>query len=344
MKNPRVINVHEHPIVIGLINDDDYINITQLAAAANHDDDGAAQVVINWIRTRSTMDFLAGWEQLEGDGSFDIDAYQAFAAESSRPSFTMSPLKWVDNTKAIGIYVKRGRGGGVFAHKDIALEFCTWLDPIFKLLVLKEFQRLKEEEGRRLSQDWNLKRTLAKVNYRIHTDAIRDIIIANLPSNRDTDKDRFIYSNEADLINKVIFGMTSAQWRAKNPNVPVKDNIRDYASMEQLTVLSNMEVINASLIEDGHTDHKARFEYLARKAASQLISLSGTAAAKKLRNSIKPLDSETALPDTGPKVLPAADQPQPAKQLPKLPSLSDLKKLLEDNPDPSATEEPGTPQ
>jgi len=328
MKNPRTISIQDHPIVIGIINENDYINITQLAAAANDDDDGAAQIVSNWLRTRSTMDFLAAWEGLEGDGNFQLDVYKEYAADSSKPSFTMSPQKWVDNTRAIGINVKRGRGGGIYAHKDIALEFCTWLDPIFKLLVLKEFQRLKEEEGRRLSQDWSLKRKLAKINYRIHTDAIRDIIIANLPSSRPKSRDGLIYASEADLINKVIFGMTAAEWRAKNPTAPTKDNIRDYASMEQLTVLSNMEVLNASLIEDGHTNQSDRLAYLAPKAVSQLISLSGTKAANKLREAVKPLDIASK------KETDEQDARDITKQLPaaikKLPSLSDLKNLLDE--------------
>ncbi|RZK31272.1 MAG: KilA-N domain-containing protein [Hymenobacter sp.] len=208
MKNERVITVKDHHVQIYQARDSDYLNLVHLASAYTDDEDNAAQTVSNWIRTRNTMDFLAEWEKLYSDGQFQEAVYEQHAADSSKGTFSMSAQKWVDTTQAVGIVVRRGRTGGIYAHEDIALEFSTWLNPLFKLYVVKEFQRLKQEEGLRNSQDWQLKRMLSKANYRLHTDAVKATIVDNLPSSLTGQqrkwKEGYIYASEADIINKVL--------------------------------------------------------------------------------------------------------------------------------------------
>lgn len=288
--------VQNQPVVVGQVEQSDYLNLVQLAFAWLQDKEAAAGSVGNWLRNRNTMDYLATWEKLYGAGDlFAWDVYEAHAAESTKNSFSMSPLKWVETTQAVGIEVKLGRTGGVYAHEDLALEFCSWLDPVFKLYVYKEFKRLKELEGQRLSQEWNLKRSLSKINYRLHTDSIKDNIVSGLPSSLPIAKRRLtevrIYSSEADMLNKVVFGLTNAEWRIRNPHVKDRENMRDYATAKQLVVLSNMETINAALIGDGHTDQRTRMRYLADKAATNFISLSDNASAAHLDEVIKAIDA-----------------------------------------------------
>jgi len=189
----------------------------------------------------------------------------------------VSPSKWIKETDAIGMFVKTGRyGGGTFAHKDIAFEFATWLSPEFKFYLVKEFERLKEEEQKRLSADWNLQRTLAKINYRIHTDAIKEHIIPKIVSEK---QKKFTYANEADLLNVALFGQTAEQWRKENPTT--RGNIRDEAALEQLVVLSNMESINALLIRDG-LNQSERLTRLNATAIVQLRSLLEHSSVRKL--------------------------------------------------------------
>jgi hypothetical protein len=189
----------------------------------------------------------------------------------------MSPQKWIKSTNAIGIVSKSGRyGGGTYAHKDIAFEFASWLSPEFKLYIIKDYQRLKEDEGHRLALDWNVKRILASANYRIHTDAIKTNLI---PPELPRQKQGFVYADEADVLNVALFGKTAKQWKQENPGV--KGNMRDYATIEQLLVLSNMENINALLIEQGMSQHD-RLEKLHATAVYQMKTITGSKSAREL--------------------------------------------------------------
>lgn len=298
MKNDRLITVNGNQVQIYQAKDSDYLNLVHLAFAYAQDEDSAAQTVSNWLRTRNTMDFLAEWEKLYSEGQFLEAVYEQHAADSSKGTFSMSAQKWVDTTHAVGIVVRRGRNGGIYAHEDIALEFSTWLNPLFKLYVVKEFQRLKQEESRRNSQDWQLKRLLSKANYRILTDAVKATIVDNLPTNL-TDQQRkwkegVIYASEADLINKVVFGKTAAEWRSENPDAQAGTNIRDFASAEQLVVLSNIESLGSVLLNQGNLGQRERFEFLAEQAALMFIALSGTATLNRLRSTLSPLQGITS--------------------------------------------------
>ena len=230
--------------VLSYTNSNDYISLTDIAKYKNPE--APADIIKNWMRIRNTIEFLGLWEELNNP-DFKLVEFDQFKNEAGANSFVLSPQKWIKETDAIGIISKSGRyGGGTFAHKDIAFEFASWLSPEFKLYIIKDYQRLKEDESHRLALDWNVNRILSKTNYRIHTDAIKsNLIPAELPA-----KDqRFIYADEADVLNVALFGMTAKQWRDLNPGT--KGNMRDYASIEQLLVLVNLETINALLIEQG---------------------------------------------------------------------------------------------
>jgi hypothetical protein len=198
------------------------------------------------MRNRNTLEFLGIWEQLHNP-AFKGGEFETFKKQAGLNSFHLTPKKWIDTTNAIGVQSRAGRyGGGTYAHNDIAFEFGSWLSPEFKLYLIKEFQRLKEDENRRLSLDWNLNRTLSKLNYRIHTDAIKTHIIPDLVSQ---DQANFVYANEADVLNVALFGQTAKQWRDNNPNQ--EGNMREFASIEELLVLANIEVMNAEFIRMG---------------------------------------------------------------------------------------------
>jgi hypothetical protein len=222
----------------------DYISLTDMANAKDGQS-RAADIIKNWIRTRTTLEFLGTWEQLYNP-DFNVVEFDHFKMQAGLPSFVLSTSEWIEKTNAIGIYVRQGKYGGTYAHKDIAFEFGSAISSVFRLFLIKEFQRLKEDETRTKSIEWNLQRTLSKINYRIHTDAIKDEII---PKTVSREQAMFVYANEADLLNVALFGKTAKEWRDANPND--KGNIRDYASLEQLVVLSNMESINALLIRQG---------------------------------------------------------------------------------------------
>lgn len=232
-------------------------------------------MVKNWLRNRSTIEFLGLWEQINNT-NFKRVEFDPLFQEAGNNSFTLSPTKWINTTNSIGIILKTGRGGGTYAHKDIAFEFASWISAEFKLYLIKEFQRLKDSENDRLSLEWNLQRTLSKINYRIHTDAIKKNIVPNLVSKAQIN---FVYANEADLLNVALFGITAKQWKDKNPNN--KGNMRDDANIEQLVVLSNMESINALLIEQG-LSQKERVIQLNNVAIMQMKSLLGNKLFKKL--------------------------------------------------------------
>ncbi len=251
---------------IALISDkvNDYISLTDMARY--RDAERTNYIIQNWMRTRGAIEFCGLWEQLNNPNFKGIE-FDAFKNESGSNSFTLTPQKWIDSTNAIGIISKSGRYGGTYAHRDIAFEFATWISAEFKFYFIKEFQRLKEDENDRLKLSWNLQRTLAKVNYHIHTDAIKANLI---PATLSKEKINFMYADEADMLNMALFGKTALQWRGENPNAD--GNIRDFATIEQLVVLSNLESINAMLIHQGFPQTE-RLAKLNQIAISQMNSL-----------------------------------------------------------------------
>ena len=239
MKN-KEITVLEKEIHI---NKDDYFSLTDIAKYKNPE--APADVVKNWLRRKDTIEFIGLWEKLNNP-NFNVVEFDQFKTEAGHNYFTMSPKKWIYGVNAIGIVSKAGKyNAGTYAHKDIALQFASWISPEINLYIIKEFQRLKVEEQKLLG--WTVKRELAKINYRIHTDAIKDNII--IPLEISKEQASFVYASEADVLNVALFGMTAKQWRDKNPDK--KGNIRDYAEVSQLVCLSNLENLNAYLIEQG---------------------------------------------------------------------------------------------
>jgi hypothetical protein len=273
MSKKEKITVQGTEITIISDKNSDYISLTDIAMVKNPDANG---VIANWMRNRNTIEYLGIWEYLYNPHFKPLE-FEGFKNEAGSNSFTLSPQKWIDSTNAIGIISKSGRYGGTFAHKDIAFKFASWISVEFELYVVKEFQRLKEDEQSSKSLEWNLQRTLSKINYRIHTDAIKDEIIPTLVTKEQT---MFVYANEADLLNVALFGKTAKQWRDENPNE--KGNIRDYATLEQLVVLSNMESINALLIRQGLPQGE-RLVQLNSSAITQMRSLMGNRGLKKLK-------------------------------------------------------------
>jgi hypothetical protein len=252
----------------------DFISLTDIARYkdANNTD----SIIQNWLRNRNTIELLGFWETMYNPNFKPLE-FEGFRKQAGLNSFVMTPKRWIETTNAIGIASKSGRYGGTFAHKDIAFEFASWISIEFKLFVIKEFQRLKEEESNRQQLDWNLQRTLSKVNYTIHTDAIKEKLI---PEKLPVSKTSLIYASEADILNMALFGITAAEWRAKNPDT--KGNIRDEATIEQLVVLSNLESINSVLIRQG-LEASYRLEQLNHIAISQMKSLVQHPNLKKLK-------------------------------------------------------------
>jgi hypothetical protein len=255
-------------------NQEDYISLTGIAQY--RDVERSDYIVQNWLRNRSTIDFIGLWEQLNNP-DFNSIEFDGIKNQAGTNSFSLTPKRWIEATHAIGIISKTGRyGGGTYAHKDIAFEFATWISAEFKLYLIKEFQRLKKDENGHLNLDWNLQRTLSKINYRIHTDAIKEILI---PPTVSKEQSATIYANEADLLNVAMFGSTAKQWHERNPEK--EGNIRDNASLEQLVILSNLESNNALLIRDGRTQAE-RLNILNGTAIQQMKSLLKSAAIKQL--------------------------------------------------------------
>ena len=238
---------------------DDFISLTDIAKLK--DSDNPRYIIQNWLRNRNTIEFLGVWESLYNP-SFNRVEFDAFRSQAGLNSFVMTPQKWVETTNAIGIISKAGRYGGTYAHKEIAFEFASWISVEFKLYLVKEFERLKTEEMKQLG--WDIKRNLAKINYRIHTDAIKENLI---PQELSVRQMSIIYANEADVLNMALFGMTAKQWRDAHPDL--KGNIRDYANVSQLVCLSNLENLNAVFINEGMTQMK-RLEKLNAIAISQM--------------------------------------------------------------------------
>ena len=220
---------------------DDYISLTDIAKVK--DSDNPRYIIQNWMRNRNTIEFLGVWETLYNP-NFNRVEFDAFRSQAGLNSFVMTPQKWIDSTAAIGIISKAGRYGGTYAHKEIAFEFASWISVEFKLYLVKEFERLKAEEMRRFG--WDIKRNLAKINYRIHTDAIKENLI---PPELSAKQTSLVYASEADVLNMALFGMTAKEWRDSHPEL--KGNIRDYANVSQLVCLANLENLNAVFISEG---------------------------------------------------------------------------------------------
>ena len=239
------ITVQNTSVMIISINKNDYISLTDIA---KYKSDDPTAVIGNWMRNRNTIEYLGIWESLYNPNFKPLE-FEGFKKEAGLNAFTLSPQKWINTTAAIGIISKSGRYGGTFAHKDIAFKFASWISVEFELYIVKEFQRLKEEEQKQIG--WTAKRELSKINYHIHTDAITTNLI---PIELTPQQVSFIYANEADILNVALFGTTAKQWREANPEL--KGNIRDYATINELICLSNMESLNAVFIDEGLTQRE----------------------------------------------------------------------------------------
>ena len=242
---------------------DEYISLTDIA---KYKSDDPTAVIANWLRSKDTIQFLGLWEQLH-NSDFKPLEFEGFKKEAGANAFTLSPKKWIETTHAKGIISKSGRYGGTFAHSDIAFEFASWVSAEFKLYIIKDYKRLKNDESSKLSLNWNLNRELSKINYRFHTDAVKKNIIPKLLNAKDI---AITYANEADVLNMALFGITAKDWRSQNPDK--KGNMRDDATLHQLLVLVNMESYNAILIEQGN-EQSIRLQLLNQLAIRQLKTL-----------------------------------------------------------------------
>ena len=265
------INVQGTAIGILSHQEDDFISLTDMVRKF----EGGSSLIENWLKNKDTILFLGVWEKINNQ-NFNSLEFEGIKNEAGHNSFYISAKKWIDKTGAIGLIATAGRYGGTFAHKDIAFEFGSWLSPEFKLYLIKEFQRLKEDENRKLSLEWNLNRTLSKLNYRIHTDAIKEHII---PPQISEEQEGLFYATEADVLNMALFGKTAKQWRNENPSK--EGNIRDYASVEQLLVLANIESMNAEFIRM-ELPQGERLKKLNEIARQQLKSLAMKPVTRKL--------------------------------------------------------------
>jgi hypothetical protein len=265
------INVLERDISIYAYNEADYICITDNARYKNADK--TDDLIRNWLRNRNTVEFLGIWEQLN-NANFNPVEFDGIKMQAGLNSFTLTPKQWIEKTRAIGIVSKAGRYGGTYAHKDIAFEFASWISVEFKLYLIKEFQRLKEEEHKQLG--WDIRRNLAKINYRIHTDAIKENLI---PPELTKQQTTLVYASEADVLNMALFGQTAKVWRDTNPDK--KGNIRDYANVSQLVCLSNLENLNALFVTDGMPQPE-RLLKLNRIAIQQMKLLTDDAGIRRL--------------------------------------------------------------
>ena len=273
-KEKATIEVKGTSITILTRKKDDYISLTDIAKYK--EPDRSDHIIHNWMRNRNTIEFLGIWEQLHNPDFKPLE-FEGFRNSAGLNSFVLTPRQWTNSTQAIGLISKSGRYGGTFAHKDIAFEFAAWISVEFKIYLIKEFQRLKEDENRRLSLSWNLNRTLSKLNYRIHTDAIKANLI---PATVTPAHAVATYANEADLLNVALFSQTAGEWRAANPDL--KGNMRDYASLEQLLVFANMESMNAEFIHM-ELSQGERLQRLNEIAIRQMQVLIASLATGKLK-------------------------------------------------------------
>ena len=276
-KKTSLIMVQDTPVTVMNFDQRDYISLTDMAKART-DAARAADVIKNWLRARSTLEFLGTWEVLYNP-NFKVVEFDHFKSEAGLHTFTLSAKEWIEKTGAVGIYVQSGRYGGTYAHKDIAFEFGSAISPVLKLYLLKEYQRLKDDENDRLKLEWNAKRFLSKNNYLIHTDAVKNYVLPQSSYTKNTEW--LAYADEADLLNVALFGCTAKEWREANPELAKHNNIRDYASIPDLTVLSNLETHNAELIKSGMPKAE-RFERLREIAQYQLRVLAEAERIKEL--------------------------------------------------------------
>ncbi len=258
--------IHANGIDIGIYTQDFENEFISLTDIAKYKSDDPTAVIQNWMRNRDVIEFLGLWERLH-NSDFNPLEFEGFKKQAGANAFTMSPKKWIEATNAIGIVSKAGRYGGTYAHSDIAMSFATWISPEFQLYIMKDYRRLKTDENSRLSLNWNLNREISKLNYRIHTDAIKENLI---PPELTSAQVAYTYANEADMLNVVLFGKTAKQWKDENPTE--KGNMRDTATLNQLLVLANLESYNAVLIKQGKKQ-KERMELLRQLAIQQLQTL-----------------------------------------------------------------------
>ncbi len=276
MKNPTKSSIEVRGTLVNIVsrNDQDYICLTDIARFK--DPERTDYLISNWMRNRNTVEFLGIWEQLHNP-SFNPIEFDGIKNQTGLNSFILTAKHWIERTDAIGLTSKAGRYGGTYAHKDIAFEFASWISVEFKLYLIKEFQRLKDEETDRLKLDWNLQRTLSKINYRIHTDAIKDTLI---PPSITKSQSSALYASEADLLNVALFGQTAKQWRDANPGA--EGNMRDHAPLEQLIILTNLESLNSVLIRQG-LPQPERLTALNDIAITQMRTLLNATSLKQLK-------------------------------------------------------------
>ena len=272
MTKGRVLQVKESSITVIRQNETDYISLTDMTNGLNE----GSGLIGKWMTNKNTLEYLGVWEKVNNP-VFNYTEFGIIGRNAGTNRFIMSVGQWLERTKAIGLIVKAGRYGGTYAHKDIAFHFAMWLSPEFQIYLVNEFQRLKDDENNRLKLDWNLQRTLSKVNYLIHTDAIKENLI---PQEITKQQANFVYANEADMLNVALFGITAKEWR--NNNTDINGNIRDEATLEQLVVLSNLESINALLIRQG-LPQSERLIQLNKVAITQMKSLLESNAIKRLK-------------------------------------------------------------
>ncbi len=268
------INVQNAEITIISIEDRDYICLTDMTRSQEGEDH-----IRNWMRNRNTLEFLGGWEMLHNPAFKGVE-FDTFLHEAGANRFNMTPRKWIEATDAIGMISRAGRNGGIYAHKDIAFEFGTWLSPVFKLYLITEYQRLKQAESNPMLGEWNVKRVLSKVNYTLHTDAVRDFVLPKI----DVERQRaWVYADEADMLNLALWGCTAKNWRDANSGYAKKGlNIRDTASINELVVLANLESFNAELLKRD-MDKAARYGVLHEMAVRQITRLNEIDAEKKFK-------------------------------------------------------------
>jgi len=278
MKKISKIKVQGLEIVTFEKNALDFISLTDIARyrGVSETDD----IIKNWMRNRGTIEYLGLWEKINNPGFKPVE-FDRFRNEAGSNHFVLSPSKWVRKTQAIGIYSRQGRGGGTFAHKDIAFEFASWISAEFKLYLIKEFQRLKTQENEKLALGWDAKRFLAKVNYKVHTDAVKEHLIPKSISQKQA---IFIYADEADILNMALFGITAKEWREKHPEKKGEENIRDYADVSQLVCLAGLESLNAEFIRQGLAPAE-RLKKLNKIAIVQMKSILESSSIKQLEDS-----------------------------------------------------------
>ena len=275
-KITAIMYVNENEIRVMRINDEDYISLTDLARYKNLND--PSDVIKKWLSNYDTIEFLGLWEELSNE-NFNSAEFGLIKNDAPKKSFTMTPSQWCIRVNAIGMTYSKGKYSvGTFAHSDIALEFASWIDNLFKLYLIKEFKRLKYNESYQEKIEWSVRRSLSKTNYRIHTDSVKENIVPKLT----VKQKQFVYANEADVINVALFGMTAGEWRKNNPNL--EGNIRDYADILHLIVLSNLEVLNASMIDNGikQIERLEKLNATARKELSILAKDKNVLGIEKL--------------------------------------------------------------